>query len=257
MNLSEAFALGPCERLAIGGGGGKTTILFRLAAEAVAAGHTAVVGGTTRFTPPRTGVVPPLLVIGVGDDPRGPVAAALRHAPALTLTTGKGDKGRWLPLSPEQADALASLPELGLLALEADGSRNRPFKAPGDGEPVIPASTTLVLSVVGLDVIGQPLDDGWVHRPERVAALAGLSPGEPITPEAVARVLLRAEGGRKGVPDGARWLPVLNKAEPERLPAGERLAELLLAGGADAVVLVSAAADDPVVGVVRSGRVRA
>ncbi len=257
MNLGEAFALGPRERVAIVGGGGKTTILFRLAAEAVAAGRAAVVAGTTRFTPPRAGAAPPLLIVGEGDDPRGAVAAALRNAPALTVTTGRGDKGRWLPLSPQQADALALLPALGLLALEADGSRNRPFKAPGDGEPVIPASTTLVLSVVGLDVIGQPLDGGWVHRPERVAALAGLSPGEPITPEAVARVLLHAEGGRKGVPAGARWLPVLNKAEPERRPAGERLAELLLAGGADAVVLVSAASADPVVGVARSGQVRA
>lgn len=253
MNLSEAFALGPRERLAIVGGGGKTTILFRLAAEAVAAGRTAVVGGTTRFTPPRAGAAPPLLIVGEDDDPRAAVATALRDTPALTIATGKGDKGRWLPLSRAQGDALAALPELALLALEADGSRNRPFKAPGEGEPVIPASATLVLAVVGLDVIGQPLDEVWVHRPERVAALSGLAPGEPITPEAVARVLLHAEGGRKGVPAGARWLPVLNKAEPERRAAGELIAELLLAGGAEAVVLTLAAAAEPVLAVLRRG----
>lgn len=251
MKLSEAFALGPRERVAIVGGGGKTTILFRLAAEAVAAGRTAVVGGTTRFTPPHTGGAPPLLMVGQSDDPCEAVGAALRGSLALTVATGKGDKGRWLPLSPAQSDALAAMPELTLLALEADGSRNRPFKAPGEGEPVVPASTTLVLAVVGLDVVGQPLDQGSVHRPERVAALAGLVQGAPITPAAVASVLLHPQGGRKGVPAGARWLPVLNKAEPERRAAGERIAALLLAGGAEAVVLAAAASVDPVVAVLR------
>ena len=253
MNLSEAFALGPRERVAIVGGGGKTTILFRLAAEAAAAGRAAVVGGTTRFTPPRAGAAPPLLIVDEHGDPREAVAAALPNAAALTVATGKGDKGRWLPLSQAQADALAALPGLALLALEADGSRNRPFKAPGEGEPVIPDSATLVLAVVGLDVVDQPLAEGWVHRPERVASLSGLAPGEPISAEAIARVLLHPEGGRKSVPAGARWLPVLNKAEPERRAAGERIAELLIAGGAEAVVLASAAAAAPVVGVRRRG----
>ncbi|HZQ36768.1 MAG TPA: selenium cofactor biosynthesis protein YqeC [Dehalococcoidia bacterium] len=256
MDLSEAFALGPRERLAIVGGGGKTTILFRLAAEAVAAGRTAVVGGTTRFTPPRAGYAPPLLIVGEHDDLRPAVAAALRESPARTIATGKGDKGRWLPLSAAQAEALAALPEIALLALEADGSRNRPFKAPGEGEPVIPDAMTVVLAVVGLDVLGQPLDEATVHRPERVAALSGLAPGERITAEAVARVLLHSEGGRKGVPAAARWLPVLNKAEPGRLAPAERIAELLLAGGAEAVVLTTAAASDPAVAVLRPGHAR-
>ncbi|HLZ70874.1 MAG TPA: selenium cofactor biosynthesis protein YqeC [Dehalococcoidia bacterium] len=251
MNLSEAFALQARERVAIVGGGGKTTILFRLAAESIATGRTVVIAGTTRFTPPRSGRPPPLLIVGPEDDPSQSVSAALRTSPALTLASGRGDKGRWLPLSTAQADALAAMPELALLALEADGSRNRPFKAPGAGEPVIPASTTLVLAVVGLDVVGRPLGEEWVHRPERVAALSGLAPGEPLSPEAIARVLLHADGGRKGVPAGARWLPVLNKAEPAHRAAGERLARLLLAGGADAVVLASAAADVPVLAVMQ------
>ncbi|HEY7294845.1 MAG TPA: selenium cofactor biosynthesis protein YqeC [Dehalococcoidia bacterium] len=249
MDLTEALALGPRQRVAIVGGGGKTTILFRLAAEAVAAGRTAVVGGTTRFTPPRQGTMPPIVTVTEEDDPRATVAAALRAVPVATITTGRGDKGRWLPISGAQADALAELSQLDLLALEADGSRNRPFKAPGEGEPVIPPSTTLVLAVAGLDAVGRPLTDEWVHRPERVAALSGLTPGETITPEAVARVLLHPEGGRKGVPPGARWLPVLNKAEPERRTAAGRVAEALLRGGAVAVVLTTAAAREPVVAV--------
>src|SRR5262249_57619382 len=62
---------------------------------------------------------------------------------------------------------------------EADGSRTRPFKAPADHEPVIPEETTLVIAVVGADVLGQPLDGEHVHRPARVSALRGGAPGAP------------------------------------------------------------------------------
>lgn len=251
MRLTEAFGLGERECIAIVGGGGKTTIMYRLAAEAAALGRNAVVGGTTRFTPPRHGQTPPIVVIGEAADPVATVVSALRDAPAVICTTGRGDKGRWLPISLAQAAALAAAPAIVLVALEADGSRNRPFKAPGAGEPVIPASATLALTVVGLDVVGQPLTEAWVHRPERVAALAGMRPGEPVSPACVARVLLHADGGRKEIPPRARWLPVLNKAEPARRAAAEEIAALLLQGGAEAIVLACAEADDPVVALLR------
>ena len=251
MSLTDAFGVRERECVAIVGGGGKTTIMYRLAAEAAARDRRAVVGGTTRFTPPRLGPTPPLVIIDEAADPTGTVTTALRDHRVVICATGRGDKGRWLPLSPAQADALAATPEIGLLALEADGSRNRPFKAPGEAEPVIPASATLVLVVVGLDVIGRPLNEAWVHRPERVADLAAVSSGEPVTAACVARVLLHAAGGRKGVPAGARWLPVLNKAEPERRAAGEEIARLLRQGGAEAVALTCAEAAEPVVALLR------
>lgn len=250
MRLSDALALHAGDRVAIVGGGGKTTLMFRLVAEAAAVGLTAVVGGTTRFTPPREGALPPVVLLDPTADPPATVRDALRLHGVVTCTTGRGDKGRWLPIDPAQACAIAALPELGLLVLEADGSRNRPFKAPGEGEPVIPACSTVVLAVVGLDAAGRSLDDGSVHRPERVAAIAGIPLGATLDAETIARVLLDPQGGRKGVPAGARWIVVLNKAEEERRAAGERIASLLLARGAERVVLACAAAADPVAAVV-------
>ena len=54
---------------------------------------------------------------------------------------------------------------------------NVPFKAPAEYEPVIPASTDLVVAVVGLSVIGQALSEEFVHRPERVAVSGGMPIG--------------------------------------------------------------------------------
>ena len=97
-----------------------------------------------------------------------------------------------------------------------------PFKAPAAYEPVIPAETTLVLVLVGADVLGRPLDAEHVHRPERVSALTGAPLGAPVTPAIVAGVLAHAEGGRKGVPAGARLVVLINKVETLADPAPAR-----------------------------------
>jgi molybdenum cofactor cytidylyltransferase len=250
--LLDALLIGPRECVAIVGGGGKTTVMYRLADEAVAAGRTAVVGGTTRFTPPATGKMPLVVAVREHEDPAPAVAAALRKSPSITCTTGRGDKGRWLPISMEQAATISGMRDVGLVVLEADGSRNRPFKAPGDSEPVVPSGTTLVLAMVGLDVIGKPLDAASVHRPERVSQISGVAVGDMVSASCVASVLLSAEGGRKGVPESARWIPVLNKAEAERRDVAEEVARLLLEGGAVAVILTMAASTKPIVAVYRS-----
>jgi probable selenium-dependent hydroxylase accessory protein YqeC len=130
-----------------------------------------------------------------------------------------------LPLDPAWLDRLhLARPDLSIIA-EADGSAMRPFKAPGEGEPVMPAATTTALTVVGLDVLGRPLDERAVHRPERVAALTGALPGAPVTAGLIAAVLAHPAGGGKDVPSGARRVVMLNKAEtPERVAAAELIA---------------------------------
>jgi molybdenum cofactor cytidylyltransferase len=105
--------------------------------------------------------------------------------------------------------------------VEADGARGRSLKAPADCEPVVPSCTTLLVPVAAADVLGLPLTEPVVHRPDLVSELTGLRPGDPITPLAVATVLSHARGGLKGHPDGARVVPLLNKVEG---PVRERLA---------------------------------
>jgi molybdenum cofactor cytidylyltransferase len=113
---------------------------------------------------------------------------------------------------------------------------------------VIPPGTTLVVPVVGADVFGKPLDDDAVHRPQLVSALSGAALGAPITPEVVARVLAHPEGGRKGVPAGARVVVVINKVDglADRAPAYETAERLLREPAIDAVVLAAVRAEKPV-----------
>jgi probable selenium-dependent hydroxylase accessory protein YqeC len=131
---------------------------------------------------------------------------------------------------------------------EADGSRMRPFKAPADYEPVIPTQTTLVVPVVGADVFGTPLDADHVHRPELVSALCGAQMGTAITPAIVARVLAHPQGGRKGVPAGARVVVLINKVDSlrDRAPAHEAAACLLRESAIHSVVLATVRGEEPV-----------
>ena len=144
------------------------------------------------------------------------------------------------------AAGLAKLPEAPVIIVEADGSRRLPFKAPAEHEPVVPGSTTILVPAHGLDVLGQPLDQEHVHRPQLISAIAGIAEGEPVTPEVVARVLSHPRGGAKGLPSGARLVPFLNKADLA-LAGGREIARLLLLTEiADQVIVGAAEASEPV-----------
>lgn len=244
--MLEAFGLAPGAIVAAVGGGGKTSLVFWFAGAARAAGLEAVVTTTVKFTPPAGGPMPPL----VEAEPGAAVAAAadgLARYGAVTLISGRGERGRMLGFAPEVVEALGG--PRRIVAVEADGSAHRPFKAPAEHEPVVPAGATDVVVCVGLSVLGRPLDGRWVHRPERVARLAGLCNGMPVTEEAIARVVLHPEGGHKGVPPRARLHALLN--QPVDLRRARALAELLVAGGAETVV-VAAAHEGRVLEVVRA-----
>jgi probable selenium-dependent hydroxylase accessory protein YqeC len=113
--------------------------------------------------------------------------------------------------SPEEAGAFRE--GAGMLLIEADGARGLAAKAPGPGEPVIPRWVDAVLGVVGLTIIGAPLDEARVFRSELFGQVTGLAPGSPIGPEAIGRLAHHRDGLFKGAAAGTRKLIVLNQGD--------------------------------------------
>ncbi|MCC7361121.1 MAG: putative selenium-dependent hydroxylase accessory protein YqeC [Anaerolineales bacterium] len=253
MLLSTALRLAPPQVVALVGGGGKTTAMFRLAAELVAAGGRVVTTTTTRIFAAQIALAPRHVVV-----PAAPaawpaalaqLAAALAESPhVLAIGAVEPESGKALGVPPEFIPHLRALPGGPTVLLEADGSRMRPFKAPGRHEPVIPPETTLVIPIVGADVLGAPLDDRRVHRPELVAQLAGVRLGATVTPELVAAVLAHPQGGLKGVPPAARVVVLVNKVErlEDLSPVRDLAARLIAAPAISGVVLGAAATGAPV-----------
>ena len=224
MGIWTALELRPDRHrlIALVGGGGKTTTLYALAAEAAAGGRTVVVTTTTHMMPhPR---------LPLTDDP-GALPSLLAERRAVTL--GRWDRPGKLTgaVRPEALTGLADV-----VLAEADGARLLPLKAPADHEPVIPACADAVVSVAGLDSLGEPVGS-ICHRPERVCVLLGVGPEHRVTPADVAEILASPLGGRKSVPAGAAFRCLLNKADtPERREAGERIRKLLAERGVPAAV---------------------
>jgi molybdenum cofactor cytidylyltransferase len=247
MTLTDALRMTADESVALVGGGGKTTAMFRLAREAVERGGRAITTTTTRIFGAQIALAP--AHVPAADLTRERVAAALGiHRHVLVIGPTETGSGKAEGVSLDLFRRLrAWFPDACLLN-EADGSRMRPFKAPADYEPVIPTETTLVVPVVGADVFGQPLDADHVHRPELVGALSGAPLGTPITPAIVARVLAHPQGGRKGVPPGARVVVLINKVDalPDRAPARETAECLLREPAIDSVVLAAVRGAEPV-----------
>ncbi|PZC41563.1 MAG: hypothetical protein DK306_002532, partial [Chloroflexi bacterium] len=159
--------------LATVGGGGKTTLLFALAEERAQArsdDSVSVLTTTTKFTVPKAAEqIPvvlasnPLVRASSVADVRG------RGLPTVLVAGGRGDRERLLGVEPDWPAQARGVDGVFFVGVEADGSAGRAFKAPASHEPVIPDRATHVVAVVGVEALGKPLEDRWVHRAERVA----------------------------------------------------------------------------------------
>jgi molybdenum cofactor cytidylyltransferase len=245
--LADALGVKPGEVVALVGGGGKTTAMFRLAREVADAGGCVITTTTTHIFGAQTALAPARVL--AAEATRDRVAATLAaHRHVLVVGPTDPATNRAAGVSLDLFTALCSWFPDACILNEADGSRTRPFKAPAAHEPVIPPETTLVIPVVGADVFGKPLDDTHAHRPELIAALSGAPLGALITPDIVARVLAHPEGGRKGVPSGARVIVLINKMDglAERDPARETAERLLREPAIHSVLLAAVREASPV-----------
>jgi probable selenium-dependent hydroxylase accessory protein YqeC len=244
LTLTAALGVGPGDVVAFVGGGGKTTAMLRLATEIASAGGRVVTTTTTRLAASEV----PLAPVHVRTIDALPAAlATARHVLLTGAVDALADKA--LGVAPEALCAL-QLPGTTLL-IEADGSRRLPFKAPGAHEPVIPACSTLVVPVVGIDAVGKPLNARHVHRPERVSRIHA---GATVTPEMIAAVMTDPRGGCKNVPAGARVVLLINKVDNDvRRRLARDIAVRVLDTGPIAAVALAAltAGGHPVLEVLR------
>ncbi len=194
------------------GAGGKKSMLYALAG----ALERAVVTATVRIPPFEAHVAD----LRVTENPQAAVGPQTAWPLGLVRSHDRAD--RYRGYEPSTIDALvADLPDDVAVLVKADGARTRWFKAPATDEPQLPATADVVLPIASARIVGERLDDEHVHRPERVAALTGLEPGDRISAADVASVLTSPAGGWKGTDETATVIPVLNMVDT---PALERRA---------------------------------
>jgi molybdenum cofactor cytidylyltransferase len=241
VDLKSALRLPVAPRLALVGAGGKTTVLFAIARQYRGP---VLVTTTTHLAASQLALADRFFEI---HRPEQLEQLGEKPGPGITLIVGPpAGEGRVSGLNPDSLDRtriIADEWQVPLL-IEADGSRMRPLKAPGEDEPAIPSFVDQVVIVAGMSGLGQPLTEKWVHRPERFAALAELTIGKPISIEPLARVLLHPEGGLKNIPAGAQRSFLLTQADQPGLQSqAYSLAHELLPQVASVVVVSTGVAN--------------
>lgn len=272
MQINEALKIQRGDVVSFVGAGGKTTTAMRLADELSAAGQRVIFTTTTKIMEPipREGEY-----LFVSDDPDRMLARVpelLARYPRVILAHHRlegsdagieEDVGYPFPVRTNKVKGIAAktvdqlarqLMGRAVILVEADGAKHRSLKAPAPHEPVVPASTTLLVLMASLHVLGKPLSAEYVFRPELVAALSETALGEPVTIDTVAAVLTHPQGGLKGAPAQARVVPILNQWAGETASAEAReVAELLLRSERiERVVIASLRRADPVLDVVEA-----
>jgi len=228
-DLIEAFQLKPGEVISLVGGGGKTTLMFALAASLVSRGQSVVTTTTTKIFEP-TASQSPLLILEANEQALmrefNLNIGKMKH---ITLAEEKLATGKLKGISPRMVEKLARSKKVNSIIVEADGAAGRPLKAPNATEPVIPANTTLVVPVVGVDAIGSRLSPENVFRPEIVSQLLNVPAEEIMYARFIAALLTHPEGIIKGTPESARIIPFINKADLENgMARASSLAEEIL-----------------------------
>lgn len=221
--ILDALGIRRGDVVALVGAGGKTTLAYRLAYEARTRGWRVLVTTTTHMGTLPEATTGRVFVEAEGGESDG-LAEALRTDGRATLLGRRIRPDKLEGVAAERVDALAPLADLAVV--EADGARGRSLKVPAPHEPVIPASTTVLLVLAALDVLGRPLAEDVVHRLELVRAATGRAEGTLVDEETVASALCAAEGYPARFRPGLRTAVFLNKAEsPAALAAAARIAE--------------------------------
>jgi len=250
--LSEVLPIRSGMVVALVGAGGKTTTMFRLAAELAALGQRVITTTTTHIYPPDAAQtealvlapVPPASrrLFGVGAPTRALLLECARDALAshthITVALEAATEGKLRGLPPEWVADLRDLPGVAGVLVEADGAKKCIIKAPAAYEPVIPACTDLVLLLASASALGQPLSETIAHRVEQITAVTGLAPGDIITPHALSTLATSHDGLLKGRPAGAAAILVLTHIEKQQLEQARATAKLSLASERLAGVLL-------------------
>lgn len=246
MRLYDALQLKAKEMVCFVGAGGKTDLMLKLASECLDRGGRVLVTTTTKMFRTQLANFERIilaqdaeeLLIRLGKLPSG--ACVIGVAAALT------EESKILGLNKENLNLIFESCMFDYILVEADGARGRPFKAPGVNEPVIPSSTTCVLSVTGVDVLGRPLTEEYVHRSNIAAEITGQEIGSMVTGETVLRVVQRYALLAKKMSPGIKFIPVVNKADSDELQEIARRIALHMLPEFKRVLITSTLLSDPV-----------
>lgn len=201
------------------GGGGKTSLMYKLGEIYSRKGFKVLLTTTTHIYEPEA--------LPVARSKKE-LSEAFKEKNAVVL--GERAEGGKLRRSPELEDCLGLA---DIVIIEADGAKGLSCKAPESHEPVIIPQSDTVIALAGIDATGKRLADS-VFRSERAMELLGADKDHIMTEEDIVAILSSPKGGMKHT-EGKRYIALINKCDSEELrKKGKRIKDMLSEKGIDA-----------------------
>lgn len=216
----DFFTDGKKHTICLVGGGGKTTVMYELAAAWAACGRRVLVLTSTHILCPADGSF-------AADVPA--VQNLWQQGRYAVIGTPELSTGK-LTAPPQDLYEALKL-QADVILCEADGSKHHPCKAPAAHEPVLLPDSDIVLAVVGMDALGNSLQQAC-QRPQPAAAFLGCSLDSVIDEQMLAALLLSDQGSRKNVGTRTYYI-VLNKCDLIKAAQQEEMLRLLVGEGMD------------------------
>ena len=148
--------------IAVVGGGGKTSLIYRLNEELQALGKKVIISTTTHMA------YDPMLPLVKSTDLEQ-VSEILKEHGFAAVADIEETSGKMCAI--EETALKKLVPFCDVMLIEADGAKRKPLKVPADWEPAIPDFADVVVSVIGLDCLGKPICE-TAHRAEYTSSVS-------------------------------------------------------------------------------------
>lgn len=188
--------------IAVVGGGGKTSLIYRLNEELQALGKRVIISTTTHMA------YDPMLPLVKSADLKL-IPKMLKEHGFTAVADIEESSGKMCAI--EESELKKLVPLCDVMLIEADGAKRKPLKVPADWEPVIPDFADVVVSVIGLDCLGKPICE-TAHRAEYTSSFLEKNLDAPVTAEDIEKIATSVHGLYKNV-DHKIYRIYLNKAD--------------------------------------------
>ena len=201
----------PGDTIAFVGAGGKTSLMLTLAEELFNTGSKVAVTATTKMGKRECSEHSEVIVEYDISKLISKMCSVFSWNRIPILFSGIDEvKNRMLGFEPSIVNRVAKVADN--LLIEADGCRGKSFKIPMTHEPVVPECVNKLCIVVGVDAVGQPVNDENFYNVNGIVKL-GARRGELLTPVLLGRLLSQPSGYLRYKTDNRKIYLLLNKCD--------------------------------------------